>query len=150
MSDDPSDSHVSAMCFGPAIGGLVLTWLVGVAGWRSAFFASGAIDFVWLGAWLIWFRQPEQVGWLKAEERALIFRERDALGPMAGHAQTALGVGRLLCSLSLLGMMLTQGCAVYTQYLFLTWLPTYLQTARGISLVASGALTALPYVGAVV
>src|ERR1700692_2761612 len=150
MSDDPSHSHVSAMCFGPVIGGLVLTWLVGVAGWRSAFCASGAIGFVWLGAWLIWFRQPEQVSWLKAEERALILRERDAQGPMASHAQTSLGVGGLLCSPSLLGMMLTQGCAVYTQYLFLTWLPTYLQTARGISLVASGALTALPYVGAVV
>jgi MFS family permease len=141
----------SGAYFGPAIGGLILTWLVGVAGWRSAFFASGAIGFVWLGAWLIWFRQPEQVSWLKAEERALILRERDAQGPMAGHAtQTALGVGGLLCSPSLLGMMLTQGCAVYTQYLFLTWLPTYLQTARGISLATSGALTALPYLGAVV
>jgi ACS family glucarate transporter-like MFS transporter len=56
----------------------------------------------------------------------------------------------LLRSRSLLGMMLTQGCAVYTQYLFLTWLPNYLQAARGISMVKSGALTAMPYLGAVV
>jgi ACS family glucarate transporter-like MFS transporter len=140
----------SGAYFGPAIGGLVLTWLVGVAGWRAAFFASGAIGFVWLAAWLIWFRQPELVGWLGAEERAMILRERDAQVAVAGQAQTSLGVGMLLRSRSLLGMMLTQGCAVYTQYLFLTWLPNYLQAARGISMVKSGALTAMPYLGAVV
>ena len=137
----------SGAYFGPAIGGLVLTWLVGVAGWRMAFFACSAIGFCWLVAWLIWFRQPEQARWLGDEERALILRERDVQG---SAADAALGIGALLQSRSLLAMMLTQGCAVYTQYLFLTWLPNYLQAARGISMIKSGPLTALPYLGAVV
>jgi MFS family permease len=46
--------------------------------------------------------------------------------------------------------MLTQGCAVYTQYLFLTWLPNYLQAERGMSMLKSGALMSLPFLGAVV
>jgi ACS family glucarate transporter-like MFS transporter len=46
--------------------------------------------------------------------------------------------------------MLTQGCAVYTQYLFLTWLPNYLQAERGMSMLKSGALMALPFLGAVI
>jgi ACS family glucarate transporter-like MFS transporter len=137
----------SGAYFGPAIGGLLLTSLVAASGWRSAFFACAAIGFVWLAAWLIWFRQPEQASWLNADERALILRERDA--QPSGQAQVTLGVGRLLASPSLLGMMLTQGCAVYTQYLFLTWLPTYLQSARGISMANSGVLMAMPYFGAV-
>jgi len=44
----------------------------------------------------------------------------------------------------MLGLMVTQGCAVYTQYFFLTWLPNYLQTERGMSLLKSGALMSLP------
>lgn len=140
----------SGAYFGPAIGGLALTWLVSAAGWRSAFFAGGAIGFIWLAAWLIWFRQPERATWLSADERALILRERDGQRQAEDRSQPALGLRGLLCSPSMVGMMLTQGCAVYTQYLFLTWLPNYLQAARGISLLTSGPLMALPYLGAVV
>lgn len=50
----------------------------------------------------------------------------------------------------MIGVMITQGCGVYTQYLFLTWLPAYLQAERGLTLAKSGWLTSLPYFGAVV
>jgi MFS family permease len=138
----------SGAYFGPAVGGLVLTWLVATAGWRTAFFVCSAIGFVWLAAWLIWFRQPEQANWLSSEERAMILRERG--GSAAQAAAPSLGIGRLLASTSMLGLMLTQGCAVYTQYLFLTWLPNYLQAERGMSMLKSGALMSLPFLGAVV
>jgi MFS family permease len=138
----------SGAYFGPAVGGLVLTWLVSTAGWRTAFFVCSAIGFVWLAAWLIWFRLPEQASWLSSEERAMILRERG--GNAAQAAAPSLGIGRLLASTSMLGLMLTQGCAVYTQYLFLTWLPNYLQAERGMSMLKSGALMALPFLGAVI
>lgn len=140
----------SGAYFGPAIGALALSWLAGVAGWRSTFFVCAAAGFVWLVTWLTWFRQPEHAAWLGAEERALILRTRSE-GPLGNEVTTpGIGIAGLLRSLSMLGMMLTQGCAVYTQYLFLTWLPNYLQAARGISMAKSGWLTALPYLGAVV
>jgi MFS family permease len=138
----------SGAYFGPAVGGLVLTWLVSTAGWRTAFFVCSAIGFVWLAAWLIWFRLPEQASWLSSEERAMILRERGDNAAQA--AAPSLGIGRLLASTSMLGLMLTQGCAVYTQYLFLTWLPNYLQAERGMSMLKSGALMALPFLGAVI
>jgi MFS family permease len=138
----------SGAYFGPAVGGLVLTWLVSTAGWRTAFFVCSAIGFIWLAAWLIWFRLPEQASWLSSEERAMILRERG--GNAAQAAAPSLGIGRLLASTSMLGLMLTQGCAVYTQYLFLTWLPNYLQAERGMSMLKSGALMALPFLGAVI
>jgi MFS family permease len=140
----------SGAFFGPAIGGLLLTSLVGVAGWRAGFYACGAIGFLWLVCWLAWFRLPERASWLGAEERAMILSERDPHHPASGVVQPTMGVGRLLLSPSVLGMMVAQGCGVYTQYLFLTWLPNYLQAERGISLMKSGALMALPYLGAVV
>ena len=139
----------SGAYFGPAIGSLVLAWLVAEAGWRSAFFACGAIGFCWLVAWLAWFRQPEKATWLSTEERSLILRERGGLAT-AAHSARSMGLANLLLSRSMIGMMITQGCAVYTQYLFLTWLPNYLQVSRGISMLKSGPLTALPYLGAVI
>ena len=136
--------------FGPALGGLVLAGLVGAIGWRMTFLICAAIGFVWLLAWMIWFRKPEEVSWLSDEERAFILRERNGsagVTPADGHP---IGLRGLLSSPSMLGLMVTQGCAVYTQYFFLTWLPNYLQTERGMSILKSGALMSLPFIGAVI
>jgi len=99
---------------------------------------------------MIWFRKPEEASWLSAEERALILRERDGGATGLSTDGTSIGLRGLLASSSMLGLMLSQGCAVYTQYFFLTWLPNYLQTERGMSMLKSGALMALPFVGAVI
>ena len=49
------------------------------------------------------------------------------------------------------GLAISQGCAVYSLYLYLSWLPNYLQTARHVSMVHSGVFTAIPFlVGTVV
>jgi MFS family permease len=136
--------------FGPAIGGLVLAWLVSVAGWRATFLICAAVGFVWLLAWLIWFRKPEEVSWLSEEERAFIMRERNGSATASPADGASIGLRGLLGSPSMLGLMVTQGCAVYTQYFFLTWLPNYLQTERGMSILKSGALMALPFIGAVI
>jgi MFS family permease len=140
----------SGAYFGPAIGGLVLAWLVSAAGWRATFLACAAVGFVWLLAWLIWFRMPEEASWLSAEERAFILRERGGGARGALADGPSIGLRGLLGSTSMLGLMLAQGCAVYTQYFFLTWLPNYLQTERGMSMLKSGALMALPFIGAVI
>lgn len=137
----------SGAYFGPAVGGLMLASLADVAGWRSAFYFCGAIGFVWLAAWLIWYRKPEDAIWLASDERAMLLQECD---PPKIVGKPSIGIGGLLQSRAMLGMMLTQGCAVYTQYLFLTWLPSYLQAERGISMIKSGWLTAMPYFGAVI
>ena len=136
--------------FGPAIGGLVLAWLVSVAGWRATFLVCATMGFIWLVAWMVWFRKPEEATWLSDEERALILRERNGNtrnAPAEGHS---IGLRGLLSAPSMLGLMVAQGCAVYTQYFFLTWLPNYLQTERGMSMLKSGALMSLPFVGAVI
>lgn len=139
----------SGAYFGPALGGLVLAGLVSAAGWRVTFLACAAIGFVWLLAWLIWFRRPEDAAWLDAEERELILRERASEVHPSGEG-ASIGLRGLLGSSTMLGLMLAQGCAVYTQYFFLTWLPNYLQTERGMSMLKSGALMALPFIGAVI
>ena len=44
------------------------------------------------------------------------------------------------------GLFISQGCLVYTGYLYTSWLPNYLQSARHLSILNSGIYTAIPFV----
>lgn len=135
---------------GPAIAALGLSVVVNSYGWRAAFIVAAATGFVWLAAWLVWFKQPEQAAWLSDGERALILDTRDTAIVTEGSATPKLGLKALLHSRTLWAITFTHGCAVYTTYLFLTWLPSYLQAEKGLTLLKSGVYTAIPYLGAAV
>ncbi|MGW5359831.1 MFS transporter [Actinopolymorpha pittospori] len=136
---------------GPAIGAVAAAALVTSFSWRTMFVVLGAVGFVWLVAWLIWFRDPAQARWLSEEERAKILRERGlAQERPAPVEEPGVGVLSLLRYRSMWGVALVQSAAVYTQYLFLTWLPGYLEQAHGLSILRSGTFTAIPYVVATV
>ena len=135
---------------GPAVGALVVAWIVSQIGWRGSFLVVGAIGLVWLAAWLIWFDKPERVRWLGVEERAKILRERDADTSAMERKTGATRVLDLLSTRTMWGLALSEGCAVYTQYLFLTWLPSYLQTTRQLTILKTGLFTATPYACAAV
>ena len=128
---------------GPALGAIVISYLVAAYGWRTGFIVAGAVGFVWLVAWLLIFDQPERVGWLGDTERQKILRERD------GAADTAVIKGSSLLYLlkqrSVWGLFLTQGTEVYGGYMLLTWLPSYLQQAKGLSVMNAGLMTAVPF-----
>jgi len=133
---------------GPAFGALIVAWIVSEIGWRGSFIAVGAIGFVWLAAWVIWYDIPERVRWLGKEEREKIVRERGAATDALEKRSSTRRVLDLLRSRTMVGLALAEGCAVYTQYLFLTWLPSYLQTTRHLTILKTGMFTALPYAGA--
>jgi MFS family permease len=140
----------SGAYFGPALGAIVLSWLVSATGWRWAFVVCGGVGFVWLALWLAFFRQPEKATWLPEAERSQIERDRETSRQLRASSAAPLGLAGLLRSRTVIGLMITQGCGSYTQYLFLTWLPNYLQTERGMTLLTSGAVMAVPYIGAIV
>jgi MFS family permease len=140
----------SGAYFGPALGAVGLSWLVSVLDWRLSFVVCGVVGFIWLAVWLVFFRQPENTSWISAEERATIHRERETASQAQGAAAVPVGLGRLIGCTTMWGLMLTQGAGAYTQYLFLTWLPNYLQTERGMTLLKSGTVMALPYLGSIV
>ncbi|SDJ15591.1 MFS transporter, ACS family, glucarate transporter [Paraburkholderia steynii] len=136
---------------GPAICSVILGSLIALYGWRISFVIAGGIGFVWLAAWLVFFNAPEKAKWLKAEEREKIVRERDT-GPVvsASAGAESSGLLSLMRTPTLWGLAITQGCNVYTQYLFLTWLPSYLQASRGLSITHTGLFSAVPYAAAVI
>ena len=135
---------------GPAFGALVVGWIVSQVGWRTSFVIVGSVGFVWLACWLLFYQLPERCRWLGAAERDMILRERDAPTETLARRSDAGRIRALLSTRTMWGLALSEGCAVYTQYLFLTWLPSYLQTTRHLTILKSGVQTAIPYAAAAV
>jgi MFS family permease len=123
---------------GPAIGAVLFGWFAAALGWRGGFAALGAIGFLWLLASLLWFRRP-------ATTEVAAPREQ----PARADTQPT-GFRILLTSTSMWGLFLTQGACVYSHYLFLTWLPSYLQATRHLTIFKTGLYSAVPFAATVI
>jgi MFS family permease len=135
----------SGPAFGTAVSAVTIAWLVSTIGWRLAFVFSGALGFIWVAVWLLVYRDPEQATWLQAAERRLILDQRS---PGGTNDTGGMTLKELLSYQTMWGLFLVQGCVNYTQYLFLTWLPTYLVQSRGLNIMHSGLQTGICYFGA--
>ncbi|CAB3782756.1 MFS transporter [Pararobbsia alpina] len=139
---------------GPALGGIMVGWLITTMGWRGSFVVTGGFGVVLGILWWLLYRTPEQARWISKEERALL-RPNDAVAPRKTVDRVDAKQGlqtfkALLVSKTMWGLALAQGCAGYTLYLFLTWLPAYLERDRGVSILKSGIFMAGPYICACV
>lgn len=139
----------SGSLVGPAVGAIGFGWLITAFGWRIAFLVAAALGFVWLAAWLKWYSHPSKAPWLSAEEREEI-TGHSASSQAQSAATPALGLSGLARSWTMWAIALSHGCAVYATYFFLTWLPSYLQAEKGLTVMSSGIYTAIPYIGAAV
>jgi MFS family permease len=128
---------------GPALGAPLVAWLIQVLSWRWSFIITGAIGFVWVAIWAATVSTPERTSWLPEPERQHLLAERG--GGLAPPAPTRPCYLALLRSPAMWGVFISQGCLVYSLYLYLSWLPNYLQTARHLSLVQSGLYTSIPF-----
>ena len=132
---------------GAALGGAVsppiIAWLALAYGWRATFVVTGLLGFAWLGLWVVLYRVPEQHPWITDAERAYILSDRvrdvaasDAWRPgwltLLTYRQTwAVVVGRFITD------------PIWWLYIF--WLPSYFQEARGFSLQQIGLSAWLPF-----
>jgi cyanate permease len=114
-----------------------------VLSWRWSFIITGAIGFVWVAIWMAAVSTPEKTKWLPQAERQYILSEREAGIALPTH--DAVGYGALLRCPAMWGLFIAQGCLVYSLYLYLSWLPNYLQTARHLSVIDSGLYTSIPF-----
>jgi ACS family glucarate transporter-like MFS transporter len=123
---------------GPAIGSVLFGAFAAAIGWRGGFVALGAFGLLWLAASALWFRRPASSPVPAARERPV------------GGGGAASGLRPLLASTSMWGLFLTQGAGVYSHYLFLTWMPSYLQLTRHLTIFRTGLYSAIPFAATVV
>ncbi len=129
---------------GPAIGAVATAYLVVALGWRGSFFVLGGLGVVLGLVWFAIYNAPEKTKWLSDGERTMILAHRESsTAPTSSTAR--MSVAKLLRIKTVWGLMITQGCAVYTNYLFLSFLPLYLVTERGLKVLSSGWVTGGTY-----
>src|SRR4051812_43951239 len=106
---------------------IIVPWIALQWGWQAAFIATGALGFIWLSAWLLVYRSPEQHPKCSADELAYIRSDPiEAVQPVSwtqllGYRQTwAFALGKGLTD------------PIWWFYLF--WLPKFLDARYGIKL----------------
>ena len=136
---------------GAAVGGALspplIAWLASRWGWRPTFVITGTLGLLWLCLWLLLYRVPQEHPWLGDDERAYI---------LAGQRETvpAAGAGRRLTWLELLGYRQVWAVVVGRfltdpiWWLYVFWLPSYFQEARGFSLAQVGWSAWFPFLAA--
>jgi ACS family hexuronate transporter-like MFS transporter len=113
---------------------IVLAW-----GWYEAFIFTGIIGFLWLGFWLVIYKRPEEHKSLSAEELAYI--QSDPVEPAVRVPWKRLFPHRQTWAFAL-GKMLTD--PIWWVYLF--WLPDFLQKKHGLDLKTFGIPLAIIYI----
>ena len=132
---------------GAALGGAVsppiIAWLALTYGWRSTFVVTGALGFGWLVIWLLLFRVPERHPWITEAERQHILSDRGTGAP--DQSTWYPGWLTLLTYRQTWAVVLGRFVTDPIWWLYIFWLPSYFQEARGFSLQQIGLSAWLPF-----
>lgn len=132
----------------------VLVWIQGQFGWHMVFVATGSVGIAWAAVWYALYREPRQFPGTNDAEIELI-RAGGGLVDLDQRRRVARGfsgadLALVLSSRKLWGVYFGQFALTSTLWFFLTWFPTYLVEARGMSFVKAGFLASLPFLAAFV
>jgi MFS transporter, ACS family, hexuronate transporter len=132
---------------GVAIGNIVAPPLIVFLqirfGWQTAFLVTGGLGFVWLVLWLMFYETPERHASLSREEYAHIKQGRETDTDSARFSWR-----QLLKYRQVWAIVLARFVTDPVWWLYITWLPLYLNRVRGFSLKQIGMFAWLPFVAA--
>lgn len=141
---------------GAAIGSIVappiIVGLTAYMGhWQPTFLITGALGFMWLIAWWLIYDKPEDHKWLTREEYALIRgSETPAEAAQSNDAapERKLGWFELLRYRQTWGIVIARFLVDPVWWLYITWLPLYLNKVHGFDLKQIGLFAWVPFVAA--
>jgi len=116
---------------GLVIEGVMVPWMLTHYGWRTTFAVVGFSALAWLVPWLM--ITPKR---LHGKAAGMVAVQ----GP--GFWRSAF---RLATNRNLLGICLGFFCFDYYWYFLVNWLPDYLVTSRGLTILKAGIYASLPY-----
>jgi MFS transporter, ACS family, glucarate transporter len=126
--------------WGGAFTPLLVVWVFSLMSWRRAFEVFGAIGIIWAIIFYRWFRDnPRDHKSVNSAEFELL---KEAQLNSAGHCKVPWA--KMLRSRTVWLLWLQYFCFSYGWYFYITWLPTYLNDARGQALEKGALLAGLP------
>ena len=143
---------------GAAIGGIIaiplIAYLTIYFSWQMVFVFVGALGFLWLVPWLILVKAPPSSHpWLTAEEREYILtgqRRVDDNGDVTGEDEEEYNptTAELLSRKQSWGVIIASAAIDPIWWLFVFWIPIYLNEVYGMDVKSIGIYGWVPYVGA--
>jgi MFS transporter, ACS family, aldohexuronate transporter len=114
-------------------------------GWRWVFLVVGVFGFLWLGPWLLFYREPQRHPRLGAEEYALI---QDGKDESESEQAERIPWPVLLRYREAWAFLIAKLLTDPVWWFYLTWLPTYLKREHDISLGSAAGSLAIIYFAA--
>ncbi|HET6567299.1 MAG TPA: MFS transporter [Rhodothermales bacterium] len=115
---------------GAVLAPLLVPWITLTWGWEWAFIATGGLGLVWVVAWWIIYRDPEENPRLSAEERAYIRSDTDE----EAEKMEPVSWFRLLTVRQTWAYILAKFLTDPIWWFYLYWLPKFLDTEYHVSL----------------
>jgi MFS family permease len=130
-----------ATIMGQAIAPPILTLIMLAFGWRGMFMLIGVPGLMLSVAWYGFYRDRKDVPLNDAEK--VYFAASGLPGNLSRISFTQwLGLFRLR---TVWGMMLGFGGINYTVWLYMSWMPNYLEAERHLSVAATGTIAVIPF-----
>jgi ACS family hexuronate transporter-like MFS transporter len=134
----------SGVALGSIVAPPLIVWLQLMYGWKVTFIFTGALGFIWLAFWLIFYYPRKEHKWLTEKENEYI---------ESGEVQEASTVKSisytdLLKYKETWSIVLARFLVDPVWWLYIVWLPKYLYDARGFDLKQIGLFAWFPFVAA--
>ncbi len=126
-----------------AIAPPILVALLLVVGWRPMFVIMGLIGFVVVAVWLRFYRDP-------AVTEFVAIHGHEEGATTSGKKTDQATWGELFKRSNTWFMIIGAFGIFYTVWVYLTWLPSYLQNALGFSLSQMGWVAMVPYMSGII
>ncbi|WP_392561987.1 MFS transporter [Orbus sturtevantii] len=141
----PTGYFNSSSSIGPALAPPILTVLMVTFGWRWMFVILGVLGILASIGWLAMYRNRDSVELTKQEQQSL---DEGSPKGKAGKATIKESIG-LLSHTTTWGIIIGFMGVIYMIWLYLTWLPAYLEHEYGLSIAKTGFVVMIPYLFAI-
>ena len=131
----------SATTMGQAIAPPILTATMLTFGWRRMFMLIGIPGMLLSFAWIAFYRNRKDDSW-REDEKAYF---ESSGGRTDSSSISLLDWLRLFRLRTVWGLMLGFGGINYTVWLYMSWMPNYLQAEHHLSLAATGWIATIPF-----
>lgn len=133
----------SAARLGGAVAPPIVAWVMVVAGWRSAFWACGALSLIWAALWWWYFRDDPRTHPGITEDEVKILSPMTKLSPK--HRTPFWALAERIGSVTAVDF-----CYGWMLWVFISWIPLYFMNKHGLNLKSSAVLAGMTFFAGVV
>lgn len=132
---------------GSVIAPALIAFLYAQFGWRTTFIILGLTGFVWILPWLIINKaKPEKHPWITEEEKQMILSDRISTGAET-KKEKGLPLIKILGYKESWGVLVSRFFIEPIWWLFVGWMPLYLNSKFGFSIEEIGSTIWISYLG---